>query len=83
MARWDSHLRRLEMKLRRLEQRRAHNKISEALRLYGHTKRMPKNPFLLEWVERFKTATEMMAGTMPGPHPEPPGHEPHPDSKEE
>jgi hypothetical protein len=44
---------------------------------------MPKNPFLLEWVERFKTATEMMAGTMPGPYSAPPGFEPHPDSKEE
>ena len=76
MARWDSYLKTVERKLRRLESKRAMGKISDAMRTYAKTKQLPKNEFLREWVEDFTNAVKEMSKTMPGPYPDPPGYEP-------
>jgi hypothetical protein len=66
MSRYDSHLRRLENKVKQLEQRRISGNIGKALREYGHTGELPLHEGLRHAVLRIINAVQLMKQTMPG-----------------
>jgi hypothetical protein len=75
MSRYDTHLERMRKQIRQLRQQRISGKIGDALREYGASKALPKDPGLREWVLRLTRVAEMMKDTLPNrgfdrhPHP--------------
>jgi hypothetical protein len=65
MSRYDSHLERMRKQIRQLRQQRISGKIGDALREYGVSKALPKDPGLREWVLKLSRAAEMMKDTLP------------------
>jgi hypothetical protein len=66
MSRYDSHLRRLERKVKRLEQQRISGNIGKALREYGQTGELPLHAGLRHAVLRIINSAQLMKQTMPG-----------------
>ncbi len=65
MSRYDSHLRRLENKLKQLEKQKISGNISIALREYGQSRELPQHEGLRQAVLRIVTAARLMTETLP------------------
>ena len=65
MARYDSHVRRLEKRLKHQETKRVSGNIAKALKEFTVTGELPKHPGLKRAVLQFQEAAREMVGTLP------------------
>ncbi len=65
MAKFDSHLKRIEKRLRTQESKRISGNIAEALREHATSGKLPDHPGLREEVLRVQQCTLAMMETLP------------------
>jgi hypothetical protein len=66
MARYDSHVKRLEKRLRQQEFKKISGNIQKALQLNAETGELPSHLGLRNFILRIKETTRQMAETLPG-----------------